>query len=90
MKRQTLFFKQIYSIILQSQEPLWIPSALVETPDFRPTIVCDTRFSSTSSLKMLIRKRKCFQKVQEFPLPILVAVDIPWHFSTFISNFLLG
>ena len=81
MKRQTLFFKRIYSmkvskalgivtsngfldliyeqLILQSREPLWIPSALVETSGFGPTIMCDTRSSSTSSLKMLTRKRKC-------------------------------
>ena len=58
---------------MQSREPLWIASALVKTPGFRPTTVCDTRSSSTSSLKMLTRKRKCFQKVQVSLEPLWIA-----------------
>jgi len=51
-------------------------SALVQSPDCHLTIGFSTCSSGTSFLKTLLHTCKCFQKEQEFFLPILVALDI--------------
>ena len=74
--------------ILQSRVSRWIPSASVQTPGCRLTNGFGTRFSGTSFLKTLLRTRKCFQKEQEFLLPILAAMDIQVPLSKCLPNFL--